>query len=190
VNYNHYVKSDYYNYLSSGIEAWTLLLPSSPYLSKGDTVSVYEVNNALEPTGRVSVGTVKWGVNNGLEVTNQQSIFYYITNVTNIVMYTVYRATMYQTGSSDPVATVLENTTGLSFVWSYRNVGEYGCNIGGIADLSKFFYLVGTSNSLGNQVIMTSSGSDDDIDILTGLNDGTPSDDILRYTAIEIRIYS
>lgn len=39
--------------------------------------------------------------------------------------YKVYTALLSQSGTNDPVATVLENTLGQTITWSYNNVGSY-----------------------------------------------------------------
>ena len=37
----------------------------------------------------------------------------------------IYRATLTQSGTDAPVATVLTNTTGVTLTWSYSNIGTY-----------------------------------------------------------------
>ena len=45
--------------------------------------------------------------------------------------YLVYKALLTQTGTSAPVATVIENTLGGAVVWSYQGVGSYNATLSG-----------------------------------------------------------
>lgn len=60
------------------------------------------------------------------------------TSWTTSVPYKVYTAILNQTGTADPVATVLENTTGATVVWTRASVGQYlGTFSSGVLTLNK-----------------------------------------------------
>jgi len=81
MNYNYYAKQDYYAYLSNGVAAWELLLPTSSGLQKGNTVTVLEVDNMSLPTGNKLVGIVyRFGYDN-MVVNNNLSCFAYCNRV-------------------------------------------------------------------------------------------------------------
>jgi tetrahydromethanopterin S-methyltransferase subunit D len=55
--------------------------------------------------------------------------------------YLVYTALLTQSGTSAPVATVLENTLGGNVVWSYSSVGSYQATLTGSFTSKTFFYI-------------------------------------------------
>ena len=103
--------------------------------------------------------------------------------------YTVYTAALIQTGTSAPVATVLQNTTGGTFTYSYVSVGKYKIEASGIklpANKVAVFMSSSTGDlSLGGKI------SQDDIDVVQFTSGGGGySDGMEAGTSIEIRIYS
>lgn len=99
--------------------------------------------------------------------------------------YLVYTALLSQTGTNAPVATVLENTLGGTVVWSYSDVGLY------IATLAGAFTENKTGIFLGSTVGSISAYQLDinSLSVGTGSYDGTPTNDYLYFTIIEIRVY-
>jgi len=103
--------------------------------------------------------------------------------------YTVYTAALIQTGTSAPVATVLQNTTGGTFTYSYVSVGKYKIEASGIklpANKVALFMSSSTGDlNLGGKI------SQDDIDVVQFTSGGGGySDGMEAGTSIEIRIYS
>ena len=111
--------------------------------------------------------------------------------------YKVYSALLTQTGTDAPVATVLENTLGVSIVWEYIDVGDYTVN--GITwDPLKTTIEIGKSNNFGyitpfeyfsfgihntNEQLLLQSGTIDNDLVLTLYNG------ILYRNLVEIRVY-
>ena len=62
---------------------------------------------------------------------------YYSGSLTGGASYDVYTAIINQTGTSAPVATVLENTLGGTVVWSRNSAGDYTCTLSGAFTLGK-----------------------------------------------------
>ncbi len=101
---------------------------------------------------------------------------------------TVYRALMTSNGSSDPDITVLENTTGLTFTSLRFSAGYYLLNItGGTLDEQKTMILFGVT-----KFVNTTISCDIDptfISITVSDSAGSPIENKLIYTPIEVRIY-
>ena len=105
--------------------------------------------------------------------------------------YTVYTALITQTGTDAPVATVLQNTTGGTIVWTRNSTGRYVATISGT-----------TYTTDKTTVLVTSGGNNDNIlrpriTATTAIDwynidssDNAVSDTIAETTTVEIRIYS
>ena len=105
--------------------------------------------------------------------------------------YTVYTALITQAGAAAPVATVLQNTTGGTIVWTRNSTGRYVATISGT-----------TYTNDKTTVLVTSGGNNDNIlrPIITATtaidwynidsSDNNVSDTIAETTTVEIRIYS
>ena len=103
--------------------------------------------------------------------------------------YKVYVASLIQTGTSAPVATVLQNTTGGTFTWLYADVGKSQIAVSGItlpANKVAIFMSSSTGNlGLGGKITTTTQ-----IDVEQfGSGGGGYADGMLAGTSIEIRIY-
>jgi hypothetical protein len=87
-----------------------------------------------------------------------------------------------------PVATVLENTMGNIYMFYGSNVGEYG-----IAWNSPFkqerTWVTTTPAEAGSSSLISALRKTDEAIVVLTTFDGSPSDDILSYTPIEIRYY-
>ena len=103
--------------------------------------------------------------------------------------YTVYTASLIQTGTSAPVATVLQNTTGGTFTWLYASTGKYQIAVSGItlpANKVVIFENATGDLNLGGKVTTTTQ-----IDVEQfSSGGGGYSNGMLPGTSIEIRIYS
>jgi len=102
--------------------------------------------------------------------------------------YKVYVAKLVQSGTSAPVATVLENTLGGTPVWAYSSVGVYTATLTGVFTLNKTFVLVKASGAA------TASADSPDVNtvivasyILSG--GGATTNTCLTPGMIEIRVY-
>ena len=102
----------------------------------------------------------------------------------------VYAAALLQTSTSAPVATVLQNTTGGTFTWTYVSPGKYLIAVSGIT-LPANKVAIFMSSSTGDQglggVITTTTQIDVDQFSSGG---GGVIDGMSAGTSIEIRIYS
>lgn len=106
--------------------------------------------------------------------------------------YKVYTALLTQTGTNDPVATILENTLGGEIAWSYDEVGVYIGVLNGIFLENKTFCLMGTNNNgedvIGRTCYITRISNNE---LLIYTNNGTTGgNSLLQKTPIEIRVYN
>ena len=102
--------------------------------------------------------------------------------------YKVYVASLIQTGTAAPVATVLQNTTGGIFTWSRTSAGQYKATISGItlpANKVVIFENATGDLNLGGKITSTTVI---DIDQFSS-GGGGYADGMLAGTSIEIRIY-
>jgi len=102
--------------------------------------------------------------------------------------YKVYVASLIQTGTAAPVATVLQNTTGGTFTWSRTSAGQYKATISGItlpANKVVIFENATGDLNLGGKI---TSSTVIDIDQFSS-GGGGYADGMLAGTSIEIRIY-
>ena len=190
MNYNYYAKTDYYEYLASGVQAWELLIPISSNLKKNDTVTVIEKDNNGEFTGLASVGTVQFISSEGILTVSGQQNFYYITNINNFTMFLEYRAIISQSGTSDPTVTELINTTGQTFTWAYDDTGIYKCSVSDTLSGYNLEFFIGTGTANPNFFSFSTVGGDGDCNVNTWNNLGVPTDGILSNTAISLRLYN
>jgi len=104
--------------------------------------------------------------------------------------YTVYTASLIQTGATAPVATILQNTTGGTFTWSYTNSGRSRITISGIT-LPANKVAIFLSSSTGDQGIggIITTATQIDVEQFSS-GGGGPADGMSAGTSIEIRIYS
>lgn len=131
------------------------------------------------------------------------SITIYYTNGTTFTTsatfarpYKCYTALLTQTGTSDPVATVLENTLGVTPTWTRDAVGKYYANLGaGVflpAQSASFISGMGDLGSADNDVkvktLFGTAGVYGPYIVSTAL--GSFSDGVLSNAVIEIRIYN
>ena len=107
--------------------------------------------------------------------------------------YTVYTALITQAGTAAPVATVLQNTTGGTIVWSYSgNVGSYVATIDNATYTANKTAVLISSGGVNNSTVKSSV-----VNSTTALTvyqvdvgDQQPTNTISATTTVEIRIYS
>ena len=110
--------------------------------------------------------------------------------------YKVYTALLTQTGTNDPVATVLENTIG-NIVWTRIEAGFYIATLNGAFTAGKTFLdgivvygaSSATTNIVGGNLTV---GSIDFVVMITKIISGSNinQDSVLNNTPIEIRVYN
>ncbi len=111
-----------------------------------------------------------------------------ISSLANIG-YTVYTAALTQTGNNAPVASVLQNTTGGVFTWSYVSTEKYRVTVSNITlPANKVVIFENATNDLNLGGKITSTTVIDVEQFSSG--GGGYSDIMLPGTSIEIRIYS
>ena len=88
-----------------------------------------------------------------------------------------------------PVATVLENTMGNIYMFYGSEVGEYRIEWNFPFNQERTWVTTTPAEATSNLLISALRKDDEAIVVLTTL-DGAPSDDILSYTPIEIRVYN
>jgi hypothetical protein len=102
--------------------------------------------------------------------------------------YTTYVAILNQEGTNDPVATIYENTTGLTIAWHYDSDGNFYAD--GFTGGEKVFAIGGDAPN--NMTVMRFAWSDPALYIekadLSLSYDPIPSNGIYNFP-IEIRIY-
>jgi hypothetical protein len=102
----------------------------------------------------------------------------------------VYKATLTQTGTNAPVATVLENTLGGTLVWTRYDQGSYyGTLSGAFPDATKTYGLISTwyMNASTDKIFLYRDNANRySLESITG---GSNDDDILENVGIEIKVY-
>jgi hypothetical protein len=102
--------------------------------------------------------------------------------------YKVCSAILSQSGTNPPVATILENTLGVTPTWYYDSQGNYRAEALGVFTLGKTVIVPGVINftALNNNTPATvDEVFIETIDSMIGPNDG-----LLNNTFIEIRVYN
>ena len=109
--------------------------------------------------------------------------------------YLVYTASLTQSSTSAPVATVLENTLGGTVVWDYNSVGVYTATLSGVFTIGKTNIIYDPFHNMGGDALITSRRqSANEIRVISYQNgwDGiypATANDILENFIIEIRVY-
>ena len=133
----------------------------------------------------------------GTNVTVSQSQNEITINSTGGRPYTSYTALLSQTGTNAPVATILENTTGNTIVWTRTNTGMYRGTWGtAVSDVNKL-YFAPAFGQLKNQTVVINiySATTTQFQLSTqdtqggALGTGVLADEALLRTGVEIRIY-
>lgn len=126
----------------------------------------------------------------GTNVTLAQSANEITINSTGGRPYTSYTALLSQSGTSAPVATVLENTTGNTIVWTRTTTGMYKGTWGtALADVDKVFFAPVQGNLKNQTVVINVFGAGTALFQLSTQENGSLNDNQLLRTGIEIRIY-
>ncbi len=103
--------------------------------------------------------------------------------------YKVYTALMNQTGTDDPVATVLENTIG-SISWSRATNGNYLGSLTGAFPSNKTFLSLNNPLIIGDEGQIIISYSNSDVVSVSSINAALEgSDGWINNVSLEIRVY-
>ena len=101
--------------------------------------------------------------------------------------YLKYVALLSQSGTSAPTATVLENTLGGTVVWSYNGNGSYDATLTAAFTADKTVVFIGGPGS--STGFHTAYRDDDNMVTVQTFDSGSPANDMLAETPIEIRVY-
>ena len=105
--------------------------------------------------------------------------------------YTVYTALVTQAGAAAPVATVLQNTTGGTIVWTRNSTGRYVATISGTTYTTDKTTVLVTSGGNNDNILRPVVSSTTTVDWYNiDSSDNAVSDVISATTTVEIRIYS
>lgn len=156
-------------------------------------VTVYPSSNNISVTTSTGV-TVLSGISN-VSVTNSSGITVTESNVTynngiktlNNVSYKHYIALLFQTGTSDPIAYVLENTLSSGITWVRNAVGEYEGTLTG--EFTQYKTAIFCNNTYYGELLASRKNSNV-VQVYTFDSSGTAADGQLNYNTIEIRVYS
>jgi len=155
----------------------------------------YVGDGATNVTITSSTGvTILDGISN-VSVTNSSGLTIIESNVTynngiksnNNVSYKQYIALLSQTGITDPIVNVLENTLSGEIIWLRTNTGEYEGELIGEFTFNKT--TINCSNTQPGE-IRTNRQDSDKVNVYTYDSSGTPADAQLLYSTIEIRVYN
>lgn len=102
----------------------------------------------------------------------------------------VYRALLTQEGTSAPVATVLQNTTGEEVVWTRQQAGKYQATLNSNSRVTNTTAQISMTSGLSNTPISIWLEADGDVRINTFAGGNTLSDEMLWQTTVEILIYN
>ncbi len=138
--------------------------------------------------------TIMNGISN-VSVTNSSGITVTESNVTynngiktlNNVSYKHYIALLFQTGTSDPIAYVLENTLSSGITWVRNAVGEYEGTLTG--EFTQYKTAIFCNNTYYGELLASRKNSNV-VQVYTFDSSGTATDGQLNYNTIEIRVYS
>ena len=102
--------------------------------------------------------------------------------------YRNYTALLTQTGTSTPVATVLQNNLGQDIVWTYKGVGAYvGTAVGAFVTQSKVAVI--TSQNGTNLGFTVANRHDNDTIYVETYVGTTATNAVLSNSLVEIRVY-
>jgi len=110
------------------------------------------------------------------------------TNPTVNRGYKVYTALVTQTGTTAPVATVLQNTLGGTVTWTYGSPGFYSATSSSLFTLDKTALFLTTSN--GNAITIGKAASVSSVTVITQSSVAAAfANDLLNGATVEIRVY-
>lgn len=152
------------------------------------TIGTVTDGTAVQSVGvrGVAAGVSTWGADNA----TGDSQFNTVSNSDGVIKpYKSYVALLNQTGTNAPIATVLENTLGITLTWGYDSVGSYSTTNAIFSESTTTVY---TGQNYGGSEAITYAYTFDDINIAIETNTllGVAQNGNLINTMIEIRVYS
>ena len=102
--------------------------------------------------------------------------------------YTVYTAQIDAAAGAEPVVVELQNTTGLKFLWTMLNTGQYGATVAGTPFAANKFWGIIGAKVLQDVSVLRTTDNTVRVDV-TVPSTGVAADG-LTAGYIEIRIYS
>lgn len=134
----------------------------------------------------IAIAFERNGAENNREI--REALDKVLADLTALTIPKVYRATLTQTFTSAPVATIHENSLSDVPVWSYDTVGDYDLTLASEWADNKTFILIGnTAISGGGCAYLRTDGNV--IQFVTTNAAGTLTDGILSQTAVLILVY-
>ena len=102
--------------------------------------------------------------------------------------YTVYTASLTATAGVAPTATVLQNTTGLTFTWTRTGTGQFVATVAGTPFAANKFWAMASAKVPQLTSIVRTSTNTCRLDVIESQNGNALNTLVEGY--IEIRIYS
>ena len=102
--------------------------------------------------------------------------------------YTVYTASLVAAAGAAPTATVLQNTTGLTFTWTRTGTGQFVATVAGTPFIEGKFWAMSSAKVPQLTSVVRTSTSTCRLDNVTSSTGAALNDLVEGY--IEIRIYS
>ena len=118
-----------------------------------------------------------------------------VSSLGGALPYKIYTVLLNQSGTSAPVATILQNTLSGTPVWTRTGAGSYTCTLASEFTINKTVIFTGQNyNNIGLECTYAYPYGDGDavgIETIDGTNLSSPpsSDDTLIDTFVEIRVY-
>jgi hypothetical protein len=168
-----------------------------PYIIDNITANTIDVKDTLLINGEEITPGLQTVSVDGVTIVGNGTTISPLTAVTSTT-YKVYSAFLTQTGTTAPVATVLENTLGYDLTWEYTNVGVYtAVGVAGTFEDNKFAFIQGAGNGSSLVSLWGYNNSLDFSEMLLECYDlGNVSisfvtkNNILLNQFIEIRLYN
>ena len=102
--------------------------------------------------------------------------------------YTVYTAQLTAGAGAAPTATILQNTTGLTFTWTRLNTGQFVATVAGAPFVEGKFWAISSAKVPQITSVVRTSTSTCRLDVIESQNGNALNSLVEGY--IEIRIYS
>jgi len=151
------------------------------------------ISGSLTITGSVAINGLSTSSQSNVLTINTASgqLFYTASSALTSTPYKKYVALLNQTGTSAPIATVLENTLGGAITFTRINAGNYEISSSALFTSGKTFIMLSNPNAATATSVYNNLNSIYfDTKDITSLTPFIPnSDDLLDNTAIEIRVY-
>jgi hypothetical protein len=152
--------------------------------------TIYPTGTGFEINGTTPIDVVKVRLANGKVIITDDAGVTAIETASKS-KYQVYTAQLTQSGTSAPIATVLENTLETTVTFAYTSVGNYSISFGTAPLFAKTVILTSPLNAEAANwyLFATKLNTPTRISLATRVN-GTDTNALLNNTLIEIRVYN